>query len=208
MADACSPQKPSVATAEPASLAIASKLGPYRRGTRRSGSARTAGIRSFCSTEAMTVWVTGVTRILRDATILITIPLPANVSLSDDPAARSVVLRRGIPSTHNTPALDRVLMLDGREPDLPTQALHAIERHAQVTVAPPESALLAIAQFELTGQFFSSPTLRKFAAGGRAPNLPEGRTESERRGHLFFVDAPWPVTSRRVLARCAIAVRC
>ena len=132
----------------------------------------------------------GVTRILRDATILITIPLPANVSLSDDPAARSVVLRRGIPSTHNTPALDRVLMLDGREPDLPTQALHAIERHAQVTVAPPESALLAIAQFELTGQFFSSPTLRKFAAGGRAPNLPEGRTESERRGHLFFVDAP------------------
>jgi len=132
----------------------------------------------------------GVTRILQDATILITIPLPANVSLADDPAARSVVLRRGIPSTHNTPALDPILMLDGREPDLPTQALHAIQRHAQATVTPTEADLLAIAQFELTPQFFSSPTLQRYAAGGRAPKLPEGRTDSEERGRRFFVDAP------------------
>ena len=132
----------------------------------------------------------GFSRMLKDATILIEIPLPPNVSLGDDPKARSVVLRRGIPSTHNTPALDPVLMLDGREPDLPTQAGNAIRRHAQVTHPLAESDLLDIAQFELTAQFFSSPALRKFARGGPAPLLPEGRTASEKRGRLFFVDAP------------------
>jgi cytochrome c peroxidase len=55
----------------------------------------------------------GVSRMLKDATILVEIPLPTNVSLADDPNARSVVLRRGIATTLNTPALDPVLMLDG-----------------------------------------------------------------------------------------------
>ncbi len=39
---------------------------------------------------------------LTDATILMTIPLPANVILADEPGATSVVLRRGIPTTLNT----------------------------------------------------------------------------------------------------------
>jgi cytochrome c peroxidase len=60
----------------------------------------------------------GVSRMLTDATVLVEIPLPLNVSLADDPSARSVILRRGIPSTLNTPALDTVLMLDGRQPSL------------------------------------------------------------------------------------------
>src|SRR5262245_25248538 len=37
----------------------------------------------------------GVTRMLKDATILMTIPLPPNITLKGDPA-RSVTLRRGI----------------------------------------------------------------------------------------------------------------
>ena len=60
----------------------------------------------------------GVTRMLADATILMHLPLPDNVSLADDPGAREVVLRRGIPTTINTPGLDPVLMLDGRQPSL------------------------------------------------------------------------------------------
>jgi hypothetical protein len=55
----------------------------------------------------------GVTRMLADATVLVTITPPPNVRLADDPEARAVTLGRGIPST-----LDPVLMLDGREPDL------------------------------------------------------------------------------------------
>src|SRR3954470_8544463 len=57
----------------------------------------------------------GVDRMLTDATILVSIPLPQNVSMGDDPNARSVVLRRGTPTTLNTPSLDPVLMLDGRD---------------------------------------------------------------------------------------------
>src|SRR3954470_22847291 len=78
----------------------------------------------------------GVNRMLTDATILVNIPLPANVTMGDYPGAGSVILRRGTPTTLNTPSLDPVLMLDGRDPNLPTQALHAIQAHDQATTTP------------------------------------------------------------------------
>lgn len=131
----------------------------------------------------------GVTRILADATILMTIPLPANVTLADDPGARSVVLRRAIPTTLNTPALDPVLMLDGRQPTLEAQAAGAIADHAQ-GVVPSAADLHDIAAFQLTNAFFSSPEVRRFALGGAAPALPPGRTASEIRGRRFFEDVP------------------
>ena len=134
----------------------------------------------------------GVMRMLNDATILVEVPLPPNVRLADDPAARTVVVRRGVPSTLNNPALDPVLMWDGREPDLQTQALGAIRGHAQSTEEPDADDLRRIAEFERSKDFFSSDALRRFAAGGPAPALPEGQTESERRGRRFFVDAADP----------------
>ncbi|HEY6987987.1 MAG TPA: hypothetical protein VH369_06365 [Bryobacteraceae bacterium] len=143
----------------------------------------------------------GVTRMLKEATILVTIDLPANVSLADDPAARSVTLRRGIPTTLNTPALDPVLMLDGREPDLETQARNAIRNHAQSNFVS-NAELERIASFERTPGFFSSRKLRRFARGGPAPELPEGRTESEVRGRRFFVDAS--SAEDRKLGICAV----
>jgi cytochrome c peroxidase len=131
----------------------------------------------------------GVSRMLDSATVLITIPLAANVWLADAPGARSVVLRRGIASTLNTPALDPVLMLDGRQPTLEDQAAGAIHDHAQ-GVRPSAAALHAIADFQKTNAFFSSPALRRFALGGEAPGLPQGNTASERRGRKFFEDVP------------------
>jgi cytochrome c peroxidase len=131
----------------------------------------------------------GVSRMLSDATVLITIPLPANVMLADDPTARTVTLRRGIATTLNTPALDPVLMLDGRQPDLESQAIGAIHDHAQ-GVIPSPADLHAIADFQRTNAFFSSTALRQFARGGAAPALPPGETESERRGRRFFEDRP------------------
>ncbi len=132
----------------------------------------------------------GVSRILTDATILIELPLPPNVSLAADPSARTVTLRRGIPSTLNTPALDPVLMLDGRAPDLQAQAADAIAGHAQATIEPTPQELDAIAEFQQTRRFFSSRALEKFARGGAAPGLPRGRTASEKRGRRFFEDLP------------------
>ena len=133
----------------------------------------------------------GVSRMLQDATILITIPLPSNVTLKDDPNARSVTLRRGVPTTLNTPALDLVLMLDGRAPTLMAQADDAIRGHAQNTQTPGATDLLRIAQFQVTDDFFSSRTLRDFARGGLNPVLPQGNTDSEKRGRVFFEEVPF-----------------
>jgi cytochrome c peroxidase len=132
----------------------------------------------------------GATRMQKDATVLVRVALPENVSLADDPTARSVVLRRGIPSTLNTPALDPVLMLDGRQPDLLAQARGAIADHAQATRTPRNDELAAIAAFQQTPAFFSSLPMLKYAYLGIRPELPEGRTESEKRGRRFFIDAP------------------
>jgi len=132
----------------------------------------------------------GVSRMLQDATILMTIPLPTNVTLKDDPAARTVTLRRGIPTTLNTPSVDPVLMLDGRAPTLMAQADDAIRTHAQNTQTPGAKDLLRIAQFQVTDDFFSSKRLRDFARGGLNPVLPEGNTDSEKRGRVFFEDVP------------------
>jgi len=131
----------------------------------------------------------GVSRMLKDATILVRIPLPPNVSLADDPAARSVVVRRGVPSTLNTPALDPVLMWDGRQPSLVEQARGAIGDHAQGKVRR-ERDLELIAAFQHTPQFFSSVNTLKFAYAGIKPKLPAGRTAAEKRGRRFFIDAP------------------
>lgn len=132
----------------------------------------------------------GATRMQKDATVRVRIALPENVSLAHDPAARSVVLRRGVPSTLNTPALDEVLMLDGRQPDLLAQARGAIADHAQATREPRPDELAQIAAFQQTPAFFSSATTMKYAYLGVKPELPQGRTESEQRGRRFFVDAP------------------
>jgi cytochrome c peroxidase len=130
----------------------------------------------------------GTSRIRKDATVLMTVRMAENIQLADDPTARTVVLRRGIPTTLNTPALDPVLMLDGRQPSLEAQATGAIQDHAEGAV-PSVTDLQAIAAFQKTNAFFSSPALRRFALErGAAPALPEGTTASEKRGSVFFAD--------------------
>ena len=64
-----------------------------------------------------------VTRMLKDATVLMRIRLHPDVEVKHHPEIREVTVRRGIPTTLNTPALDPVLMVDGRQPDLQAQAL-------------------------------------------------------------------------------------
>ena len=145
----------------------------------------------------------GTSRIRTDGTILVAIPLPPGVTVLDDPTADHVTLRHGIPSTMNTPALDEVLMYDGRAPDLVEQARGAIHDHAASTVEPTEEQLELIAEFQRSPQFFTSNALRDFAAGGPPPALPEGNTESEKRGRRFFDDVPIaPPSTRGICALC------
>lgn len=132
----------------------------------------------------------GKSRMLADATVLVKLPLPPNVTLANDPAATHVVVRRGIPTTLNTPALDPVLMYDGRAADLESQAEDAVHGHAQSTIEPTDAELELIAEHQQTKKFFSSKALRDFADGGPAPGLPKGHTPAEKRGRAWFEDAP------------------
>jgi cytochrome c peroxidase len=146
----------------------------------------------------------GTTRVQTHATIRYTIPLPPWVSLADDPAATRVSVFRGVPSTRNTPALDPVLLHDGRAPSLQDQALGAIHDHYRNTVEPTTAQLDAVADFERTdAHFFSSDELRRFAAGGPPPELPPGITAAEQRGRRFLVDAPFaPPSKDGICALC------
>jgi hypothetical protein len=150
----------------------------------------------------------GVSRMLADATVLVRIPLPPNVTLADDPTATSIVVRRGIPTTLNTPALDPVLMLDGRAPDLEALGLDAIHSHTENTVEPTQEQLELIADHQRTKKFFSSHELEDFADGGPAPTLPQGRTAAEKRGRKWFEDAPLPTTVNQSTPRKGICASC
>jgi hypothetical protein len=131
--------------------------------------------------------LSGTTRITDHATVRIEIPLPSEVVLVDDPERRSVILNRGTPTTMNTPALDRLLMYDTREPNLQQQALNAIHGHAQSGREPTAFELDLIKEFQQgDSRFFSSEALRSFANGGPPPQLPYGTTESEKRGRRMF----------------------
>jgi cytochrome c peroxidase len=132
----------------------------------------------------------GVRRMLSEATILMKIALPPNVRLAHS-SDRFVTVRRGIPSTLNTPALDPTLMLDGRQPSLELQAQGAILDHAQAPAFPELGDLESLRFFQQTDlSFFSSFELKIRALGGPSPHLPRGNTASERRGRRFFEDVP------------------
>jgi cytochrome c peroxidase len=122
-------------------------------------------------------------RFREHATVLINKGLPPNVRLVGSDA-RSVILARGIPTTMNTPALDPVLMYDGRDPDLQTQAQGAVHGHAQgADVSDYE--LDAIAAWQRT--LFNRDDLEQFFKKGKAPTLPYGTTDAEIRGRRFFI---------------------
>ena len=133
---------------------------------------------------------TNYTLLQQRATFRVTINLPAGVTLASDPSATTIVLRRSVPTTINTPALDPVLMWDGRAADLSQQALGAIQGHAQATIVPTATELSLIGQFEHGSSFFSSTALYQYSQGGPAPDLPPGNTPEEQRGRQWFVADP------------------
>jgi cytochrome c peroxidase len=135
------------------------------------------------------------TRLLEDATIRVTLPLPANWSLADDPTARTVTFRRAISSTLNVPSLDTIFMADGRNLSLEEQAHGAVNAHYEPGRQPTTAELAAIADHQQTNKFFSSNKLKHFANGGPEPTLPPGKTASEKRGRLWYVDSAAGVCS-------------
>ena len=139
---------------------------------------------------------TSYSKLLADATIRVTIPLPAGWSLADDPTATSVTFRRAISSTLNVPTFDPILMADGRNTSLQAQAHGAINSHYQPARQPTAAELDAIAAHQQTNKFFTSNALKDYANGlAPAPALPPGTTASEIRGREWFIDQPQGVCS-------------
>lgn len=124
-------------------------------------------------------------KLLNDATVTVDIALPPNVRLAGS-TARTVKLRRGIPSTLDSPRFDPTIMWDGREGTLQNQALHAIQGHAQATKAPTQAELNAVVDFEKA--LFSSKQMLDYAVTGKAPALPAGKTDAEKRGKAWFAE--------------------
>lgn len=138
-------------------------------------------------------------RLINHATILVSIPLPPNVTLASDPTQTSVTLERSVPTTLDTPALDPVLMWDGRVATLAEQAKAAILGHAEATDPPDDAELAQIVEFEQK-KLFSSTALEKYASKcGPAPGLPQGKTAAELRGRAFFDPSTTPAG---LCARC------
>jgi hypothetical protein len=125
-------------------------------------------------------------RLLQNATIRVVINLPPFITNLDDPSARTIVVNRGIPSMINSALLVPVLMQDGRESSLQTQALDAVIAHAEPLRLPSTQDLEDIANFERT--LFSRPELADYFHGGPPPELPQGTTDSEIRGRASFVE--------------------
>jgi cytochrome c peroxidase len=123
-------------------------------------------------------------RLLSDATVFVTIDLPSNVKIAGKPWAKTAKFARGTPTTMDTPALDPVLMWDGRIDTLQDQAKGAITGHAEGN-APSIHDLNKIADFE-ESTLFSSLKLLSYAKGGPAPTLPKPNTASEKRGAAWF----------------------
>ena len=95
-------------------------------------------------------------------------------------------------------------MYDLRARNLSDQALGAIHDHAQNTVEPTEEQLAMIAEFQRTDKrFFSSEELQDFAGGGPPPVLPPGKTKSQQRGRLMFVETEFtPGSTKGICALC------
>ncbi len=134
------------------------------------------------------------TKLLTDATIRVTLPLPANWSIQGS-SAREITVRRSIPTTLNVPSLDTIFMVDGRNDSLEEQAHGAINSHYQPARQPTNAELAAIADHQQTNKFFSSNPLKHYANGGATPQLPPGKTAAEKRGREWYIDQPQGICS-------------
>ncbi|MDB4994191.1 MAG: hypothetical protein JWM74_1623 [Myxococcaceae bacterium] len=125
---------------------------------------------------------------LRAGRIRITLALPANVSLAENPSARTVSVWRGVPTIENV-AFTAPFLQDGRAASLEEQALGAAIAHQQPKKNPDADFLSAVAAYERDQ--FSSPRTRALSheiAAGTAthPAIPTDLTAQEAAGMDSF----------------------
>jgi cytochrome c peroxidase len=130
---------------------------------------------------------------LRRGLVRITLPLPANTILDNDPNIREVSMWRAVPSIHNV-AITAPYLQDGRAATLDEQAHGAAEAHIQPTNMPAQAFFDLIIAYE--NAQFSSDRVRDLAqvlASG-ATNVPRA-------------DPP-DLTANELAGRAAFNVKC
>ncbi|WP_394850498.1 hypothetical protein LZC95_23950 [Pendulispora brunnea] len=121
--------------------------------------------------------------------IRVTLKLPPNVHLADDPAATSVTVLRGVPPVLNI-GLTAPYQQDGRQPNLPSQALGALHDHSQIQREPGAGLLSDVAEFQKV--LFSSPGMylvaRALEKGETPPDPDPPLNALEQEGKTLFTN--------------------
>ncbi len=94
------------------------------------------------------------------ALVRVVLPLPTNVKLADDPAAKTVAVWRAVPSVVNA-GITAPYQYDGRLETLIDQALSAMRAHSEIALDPKEKVLARLDRFQR--HLFSSKGVRKLA---------------------------------------------
>jgi cytochrome c peroxidase len=121
------------------------------------------------------------------ALVRVTLPLPANVKLADDPAATSVTLWRAVPTVMNA-RLTAPYQYDGHLGTLEDQARSAMLAHSELKEEPKDNLLERLSDFQR--HLFSSVRVRKLAKaieqGGALPEPTPPLTPLEQTGKATF----------------------
>jgi len=110
------------------------------------------------------------TTLLTRAVFRVTVPLHPNVRVVDDPAARTITVRRGVPAISNV-ELTAPYLQDGRAATLQEQAAGAIRDHMQPARPPAAKDLDSIAAYE-RDQFYPLRLKSLRDTGDPVPKLP------------------------------------
>ena len=123
------------------------------------------------------------------ALVRVRLPLAANVTLAEDPAARSVMVFRSVPTVMNA-RLTAPFQAEGRLATLPEQAIAAMQEHSEVGKSVDDRVVRRLARFQ--EHLFSSVRVRNLAralaSGGLLPSTDPPLTQLEKQGKTTFTE--------------------
>lgn len=119
------------------------------------------------------------------ALVRVTLPLPSNVTLAEDPNARTVSVWRSVPTVMNA-ALTAPFQSEGRLITLADQAHSAMQAHSEVTTPASDRVIRRFVSFQ--EHLFSSKRVRRLARRSPTAVSHEGAELSslERQGKATF----------------------
>lgn len=121
--------------------------------------------------------------------VRVALPLAPNVTVGDDPLARSVFVWRAVPTVVNA-GITAPFQAEGRLATLPGQAVAAMRDHSEVTGEPKPRVIRRLARFQ--EHLFSSVRVQRLAralrVGAPLPDTDPPLNALERQGKATFAE--------------------